>query len=88
MGNRCPKNRVNVIESTAEREAAVEFARAAAVRPQLVGEAFGEIVKDQDVVNALLRVLEVNQLLETNGEITLIPGTASTTLLRDLVASQ
>jgi len=82
------ENRVNVIESTAEREAAVEFARAAAVRPQLVGEAFGEIAKDQDVVDALLRVLEVNQLLETNGEITLIPGTESTTLLRDLVASK
>ena len=82
------ENRVNVIESTAERVAAVEFARAAAVRPQLVGEAFGEIAKDQDVVDALLRVLEVNQLLETNGEITLIPGTESTTLLRDLVASQ
>lgn len=81
------ENRVNVIESTAEREAAVEFARAAAVRPQLVGEAFGEIAKDQDVVDALLRVLEVNQLLETNGEITLIPGTESTTLLRDLVAA-
>jgi len=77
-----------VIESTAEREAAVEFARAAAVRPQLVGEAFGEIAKDQDVVDALLRVLEVNQLLETNGEITLIPATESTTLLRDLVATK
>ena len=82
------ENRVNVIESTAEREAAVEFARAAAVRPQLVGEAFGEIAKDQDVVDALLRVLEVTQLLETDGEITLIPRTESTTLLRDLVASK
>ncbi len=82
------ENRVNVIESTAEREAAVEFARAAAVRPQLVGEAFGEIAKDQDVVTALLRVLEVNKLLETSGEITLIPGGESATLLRDLVVAK
>ena len=70
------------------REAAIEFARAAAVCPQLVGEAFGEIAKDQDVVGALLRVLEVKQLLETNGEITLIPGGESATLLRDLVAAK
>ena len=82
------ENRVNVIESTAEREAAVEFARASAVRPQLVGEAFGEIAKDQDVVTALLRVLEVNKLLETSGEITLIPGGESATLLRDLVVAK
>ena len=82
------ENRVNVIESTAEREAAVEFARAAAVRPRLVGEAFGEIAKDQEVVGALLRVLEVKQLLETNSEITLIPASESATLLRDLVAAK
>ena len=82
------ENRVNVIESTAEREAAVEFARASAVRPQLVGEAFGEIAKDQDVVTALLRVLEVKKLLETSGEITLIPGGESATLLRDLVVAK
>ena len=82
------ENRVNVIESTAEREAAVEFARASAVRPQLVGEAFGEIAKDQDVVTALLRVLEVKKLLETSGEITLIPGGESATLLRDLIVAK
>ena len=81
------ENQVNVIESNAEREAAVEFARAAAVHPELVGEAFGAIATDQDVVGALLRVLEVNKLLETTGEITLIPGTESSTLLRDLVAA-
>lgn len=82
------ENQVNVIESTAEREAAVEFARAAAVRPRLVGEAFGEIGKDSAVVGALLRVLEVNRLLEADGELTLIPGGESATLLRDLVAAK
>jgi regulator of protease activity HflC (stomatin/prohibitin superfamily) len=82
------ENQVNVIESTAEREAAIEFARAAAVRPELVGEAFGEIAKDRAVVDALLRTLEINKLLETDGEITLIPGGQSATLLRDLVAAK
>lgn len=82
------ENRVNVIESTAEREAAIEFARAAAVRPQLVGEAFGEIGKDKQVVAALLRVLEVKELLEAGGELTLIPGGESVGLLKDLVAAK
>ena len=78
-------NRVNVIESKAEREAAIEFARAAAIRPQLVGEAFGTVLA---VVTALLRVLEVNRLLESAGELTIIPGGESDTLLRDLVAAK
>ncbi len=82
------ENQVNVIQSTAEREAAIEFARAAAVRPQFVGEAFAEIAKDGDIVDALLRVLEVSKLLESDGEITLIPGGQSATLLRDLVAAK
>ncbi len=30
-------NQVNIITSTAEREAAVEFAKAAAIRPEIVG---------------------------------------------------
>ncbi|MCI0670062.1 MAG: SPFH domain-containing protein, partial [Myxococcaceae bacterium] len=36
-------NQVNIIKSTAERQAAVEFARAAALRPQIVGTALHEI---------------------------------------------
>ena len=35
-------NQVSIITSTAERKAAVEFAKAAAIRPQLVGEALQE----------------------------------------------
>ena len=31
-------NQVSIITSTAERKAAVEFAKAAAIRPELVGE--------------------------------------------------
>src|SRR6185295_7755152 len=36
-------NQVNIISSTAEREAAVEFAKAQAIRPQIVGTALHEI---------------------------------------------
>src|SRR6195952_727644 len=36
-------NQVSIITSTAERKAAVEFAKAGAIRPQLVGEALQQI---------------------------------------------
>ncbi len=82
------ENQVNVIESAAEKEAAVEFARAAAVRPQLVGEAFRKMADQPDVVRAVLRVLEVGKLLESEGELTLMPGGGENTLLKDLLASR
>jgi regulator of protease activity HflC (stomatin/prohibitin superfamily) len=82
------ENQVNVIESRAEKEAAVEFARAAAVRPQLVGEAFRKMAEEPDVVRAVLRVLEIGKLLESQGELTLIPGGGENELLLDLLASQ
>src|SRR5215510_14801979 len=42
-------NRVSIITSTAERAAAVEFAKAAAIRPRIVGMALENIAKDPDV---------------------------------------
>jgi regulator of protease activity HflC (stomatin/prohibitin superfamily) len=56
-------NRVNVIRSTAERQAAVEFARAAATRPQIVGAALAEISQDREIAAALFDVLETQRLL-------------------------
>src|SRR5688572_31073353 len=46
-------NQVNIISSTAEREAATEFARAAAMRPRIVGEALQTIGEDREVFDAL-----------------------------------
>src|SRR5664279_5809295 len=42
-------NQVNIITSTAERQAAIEFAKAGAVRPQIVGAALDEISRDAAV---------------------------------------
>src|SRR5688500_392183 len=39
-------NQVSIIASTAERQAAVEFAKAGAIRPQIVGEALQLISRD------------------------------------------
>ena len=59
-------NRVNVIRSTAERQAAVEFAKAAAIRPEIVGKALGQIAETPFIANALFEVLETQALLASN----------------------
>ena len=66
-------NQVDIIKSRAEREASIEFAKAKAVRPRLVGEALREIGRDPDVVDALFGVLETQEILAGNGEIVLMP---------------
>lgn len=60
-------NRVNIIRSAADREAAIELAKAAAMRPRLVGAAISEISREADVCNALFDVLEVQQLSLAEG---------------------
>jgi regulator of protease activity HflC (stomatin/prohibitin superfamily) len=78
-------NRVSVITSTAEREAAVEFAKAAAVRPSIVGAALQELAKDQEVFGALFDVLETQRLLEGKARLTLVPP--ANHMLTDILAS-
>ncbi len=56
-------NQVSIITSTAERQAAIEFAKAAAMRPRIVGAALQEISTDKEVSAALFNVLEVQNLL-------------------------
>ncbi len=66
-------NRVSIIGSTAERQAAVEFAKAAAIRPRIVGAALQRIAKDQDVFTALFEVLETQRIIAGEARITLLP---------------
>jgi hypothetical protein len=67
-------NRVSIIASTAEREAAVEFAKAAALRPQIVGASLQKISEDADVASALFDVLEIQKAVEGKATIVLLPG--------------
>lgn len=68
-------NRVNVIHSTAERQAAIEFAKAAATRPQIVGKALSEIAQNRLISDALFEVLETQNLLQSQGlEVSIIPN--------------
>ena len=78
-------NQVNIITSTAERQAAVEFAKAGAVRPQIVGAALEEISRDREVSEAMFHVLETQKLLSGKAAITLIP--AQSGLLAQLIAA-
>jgi regulator of protease activity HflC (stomatin/prohibitin superfamily) len=66
-------NQVSIITSTAERTAAIEFAKAAAMRPHIVGEALQEIAKDKEVSAALFQTLETQYILDSQATITLIP---------------
>ncbi len=66
-------NQVSIITSTAERTAAVEFAKASAVRPQIVGAALNRISQDPEIEAALFEVLENEKLLAGEARLTLIP---------------
>jgi len=66
-------NQVNLITSTAERQAAVEFAKAAAMRPFIVGSALNTIAQDKEVAEVMFEILENQKMLEGNVNVTLIP---------------
>jgi regulator of protease activity HflC (stomatin/prohibitin superfamily) len=79
-------NRVSIITSTAERRAAVEFAKANAMRPQIVGEALNKISEDPTVAKALFDILETENILESEARVTLLAE--GNGLLAQLLASE
>ena len=79
-------NQVGIIASTAERQAAVEFARAAAMRPAIVGEALQKIGQDADVLAVMFEILEAQKIADGGSRITLVPPRSD--LLNQLVAAQ
>jgi regulator of protease activity HflC (stomatin/prohibitin superfamily) len=78
-------NQVNIITSTADRQAAIEFGKAKAMRPKIVGEALKSIAADPDVSQALFEVLETERVLGGSAKITLIPRNGE--LLPQLLAA-
>ncbi|MEZ4679150.1 MAG: hypothetical protein R2932_33525 [Caldilineaceae bacterium] len=79
-------NQVSIITSRAEREAAIEFGKANAMRPKIVGEALKVISEERDVANALFEILETQRVLEGGAKLTLIPD--KNNLLGQLLAAQ
>jgi regulator of protease activity HflC (stomatin/prohibitin superfamily) len=80
-------NQVSVITSSAEKEAAFEFARAAAIRPATLGQAFQEIARDPAVAAALFEILETQKMLENGDRVVLVPGGPHGRTLATLLAS-
>ena len=66
-------NRVSIITSSAEREAAVEFAKAEAMRPKIVGEALRQTSDDPVVEAAMFEILEIENILDGDTRVTLLP---------------
>jgi regulator of protease activity HflC (stomatin/prohibitin superfamily) len=80
-------NRVNVIQSTAEREAAIEFARAAATRPRIVGDTIQRIAVDPEICAALFDLLETQLLAAAESlAISFIPKQSQ--ILAELLAAR
>jgi regulator of protease activity HflC (stomatin/prohibitin superfamily) len=82
-------NQVNLITSTAERQAAVAFAKASAMRPFIVGGALNTIAQDPEVAQVMFEILENQKMLEGNVNVTLVPpDKRSDTLTQFLSAGQ
>ncbi|HUR46802.1 MAG TPA: hypothetical protein VMZ27_13070, partial [Candidatus Saccharimonadales bacterium] len=79
-------NQVSIIRSTAERQAAIEFAKAAAMRPAIVGAALNEIGRDPTIARAVFDVLETEKIVESQADLTLIPEGAE--WLKQFLAGQ
>lgn len=80
-------NQVSIIRSSADRQAAIEFARAAGQRPLIVGQALQKISQDPEVMEAVFDLLEVQRLVESNAQVTLLPAGDRSGLLVPLLAA-
>jgi regulator of protease activity HflC (stomatin/prohibitin superfamily) len=78
-------NQVNIISSTAEKKAAVEFAKAAAIRPEIVGNGLKKIIQDSEVASTMFDILENQKILESDASTVLLP--AGNPTLQNLLAS-
>ncbi len=78
-------NQVNIITSTADRQAAIEFAKAGAIRPRIVGEAMKSITANSEVADAVFEILETQKILSSQGKLSLLP--ANSELIGKLLVS-
>lgn len=55
-----------------KRQAAVEFGRAAVVRPAIVGNAMAEISRDPETAEPMFEPLETQRIVEGEAHLTLV----------------
>tara|TARA_B110001454_G_scaffold106457_1_gene100259 strand:+ start:102880 stop:103758 length:879 start_codon:yes stop_codon:yes gene_type:complete len=80
------ENQVNIITNSAQRTASVEFAKASAIRPHILGKALQDISKDKEVAEALFATLEFEKMTDNPGELILLPKSAG--ILPELISAQ
>ncbi len=80
------ENQVNIIASTAQRQASIAFGEAAALRPKIVGNALKEISSAPDILQAMFEILEVQRVLESGAQITMVPPGSD--MLRQMIAAR
>src|SRR5262245_2463933 len=66
-------NQVSIITSATERQEALDFAKAAAMRLRIVGAGLQQVARDPEIFRALFDILEAQKLLEGEADITLVP---------------
>ncbi len=81
-------NQVSVITSSAEREAAVEFARAAAIRPATLRRVLSEFATVPEVNKALFDIIETQRILASGAKLSLLSAGQHNDALTKLLASQ
>jgi regulator of protease activity HflC (stomatin/prohibitin superfamily) len=80
-------NQVSILTSSADRQAAIAFAKAAALRPQIVGAALQRIAEDPEVSAAMFDILEVQRLQDSSARVTLVPDNQKSDLLVQLLTA-
>ena len=73
-------NQVNIITNTAEREAAIDFGKAAAIRPNIVGKLLTAVSEDPDLCEALFEILETNRTVLNKIPLYVLPERIQLTL--------
>jgi ABC-type dipeptide/oligopeptide/nickel transport system ATPase subunit len=81
-------NQVSVITSSAEREAAVEFARAAAIRPATLRRVLSEFAGTPEVRDALFEILETQRILASGAKLNLLAAGHHNNALAALLAGR
>lgn len=80
-------NQVSVITSSAEREAAVELAKAAVIRPSTLRQVFEEVANVPAVSEALFQILETQRMLSSGARLMLLPAGPHGRVLSTLLAA-
>ncbi len=80
-------NQVSVITSSAEREAAVELAKAAVIRPATLRQVFQEIASVPAVGEALFQILETQRMIASSARLMLLPAGPHGRVLSTLLAA-